>query len=180
MTEAEELPVRLAHRIKELESLPHGLAEAPSIAKVKNWYAQSFDEIIRLPPVKSLPPEITEAFSRQKNGQPLLPSSTPNPSLHMPGDDPSSGNLAPPDANRYDKSKMRMPIERRYYANPSLNLMDWPADIIDFNARFTRCLSLIKQRHDPTVTTVAQGVLEWKRSRNAKHIGLDVQTWLDR
>lgn len=38
----------------------------------------------------------------------------------------------------------------------------------------------IKSRHDPTVTTVAQGVLEWKRSQNARHIGLDIQAWLDR
>lgn len=30
------------------------------------------------------------------------------------------------------------------------------------------------------MTTVAQGVLEWKRSCNAKNISLDVQTWLDR
>jgi len=30
------------------------------------------------------------------------------------------------------------------------------------------------------VTTVAQGVLEWKRSQNAKNIGLDIQAWLDR
>ena len=41
-------------------------------------------------------------------------------------------------------------------------------------------LEHIKSRHDPTVTTVAQGVLEWKRSQNARHIGLDIQAWLDR
>lgn len=39
---------------------------------------------------------------------------------------------------------------------------------------------MIKKRHDPTVTTVAQGVLEWKRSCNARNINLDVQHWLDR
>jgi pyruvate dehydrogenase kinase 2/3/4 len=41
-------------------------------------------------------------------------------------------------------------------------------------------LDAIKRRHDPTVTTVAQGVLEWKRSQKAKNIGLDIQAWLDR
>jgi len=30
------------------------------------------------------------------------------------------------------------------------------------------------------VTTVAQGVLEWKRNQKAQNIGLDVQAWLDR
>jgi hypothetical protein len=39
----EELPVRLAHRIKELDTLPNGLNEMPSINKVKNWYGQSFE-----------------------------------------------------------------------------------------------------------------------------------------
>lgn len=38
----EELPIRLAHRVKELEELPGHLSEMPSIVRVKNWYAQSF------------------------------------------------------------------------------------------------------------------------------------------
>jgi pyruvate dehydrogenase kinase 2/3/4 len=42
----EELPVRLAHRIKELDSLPHGLSDMPSIQKVKHWYAQSFGRAV--------------------------------------------------------------------------------------------------------------------------------------
>jgi hypothetical protein len=42
-TRAEELPVRLAHRAKELDELPHDLSDMPSIQKVKNWYAQSFE-----------------------------------------------------------------------------------------------------------------------------------------
>jgi pyruvate dehydrogenase kinase 2/3/4 len=39
----EELPVRLAHRVKELDELPHNLSGMPSITKVKHWYAQSFE-----------------------------------------------------------------------------------------------------------------------------------------
>jgi pyruvate dehydrogenase kinase 2/3/4 len=41
--DSEELPVRLAHRVKELDELPHDLSRMPSIKKVKNWYAQSFE-----------------------------------------------------------------------------------------------------------------------------------------
>jgi len=66
----------------------------------------------------------------------------------------------------------------RYYANT--NNIHWPPEVQDYNKRFTRLLEHIKSRHDPTVTTVAQGVLEWKRSQNARHIGLDIQAWLDR
>ena len=43
LTSTEELPVRLAHRVKELDELPHNLSAMPSINKVKNWYAQSFE-----------------------------------------------------------------------------------------------------------------------------------------
>jgi pyruvate dehydrogenase kinase 2/3/4 len=67
---------------------------------------------------------------------------------------------------------------KRYYANT--NNIQWPPEVQDYNKRFTKILQHIKSRHDPTVTTVAQGVLEWKRSQNAKHIGLDMQAWLDR
>ena len=69
-------------------------------------------------------------------------------------------------------------LRYRYYANT--NRIHWPPEVQDYNKRFTKMLEHIKSRHDPTVTTVAQGVLEWKRSQNARHIGLDIQAWLDR
>jgi pyruvate dehydrogenase kinase 2/3/4 len=40
---SEELPIRLAHRVQELEHLPDGLNEMPSIERVRDWYAQSFE-----------------------------------------------------------------------------------------------------------------------------------------
>ena len=40
---SEELPIRLSQRVVELESLPDGLSRMPSIEKVKEWYAQSFE-----------------------------------------------------------------------------------------------------------------------------------------
>lgn len=40
---SEELPIRLAHRVQELQELPDGLNEMPSIKKVQDWYAQSFE-----------------------------------------------------------------------------------------------------------------------------------------
>lgn len=42
--------MRLAHRVKELDELPHNLSDMPSIKKVKNWYAQSFEVRCRLSP----------------------------------------------------------------------------------------------------------------------------------
>ncbi|KAF9443025.1 mitochondrial pyruvate dehydrogenase [Macrolepiota fuliginosa MF-IS2] len=178
---AEELPVRLAHRVKELDELPHNLSVMPSIKKVKNWYAQSFEELITFPPIH-LSPAIRQALMVPRSGEVALPESKPNPSLNPLGNDYSasqgldgngSGN-----GNGFNKLRLRVPMERRYYA--STNGLDWPPELQDYNKRFTKLLDHIKSRHDPTVTTVAQGVLEWKRSQNARHIGHDMQAWLDR
>jgi pyruvate dehydrogenase kinase 2/3/4 len=56
----------------------------------------------------------------------------------------------------------------------------FPPEVQHYNTLFTKALDTIKSRHDPTVTTVAQGVLEWKKSQKASTIGLDIQAWLDR
>lgn len=49
-SDPEELPIRLAHRVKELDELPHNLAKQPSIEKVKKWYAESFEVSLALFP----------------------------------------------------------------------------------------------------------------------------------
>lgn len=41
-----ELPVRLAHRVRELGELPYGLATMPSVVKVKDMYQNSFCDIV--------------------------------------------------------------------------------------------------------------------------------------
>ncbi|KAJ3259799.1 hypothetical protein HK103_001690 [Boothiomyces macroporosus] len=40
-----ELPIRLAHRVVELENLPHDFSKMPSVNIVKDWYTQSFKEL---------------------------------------------------------------------------------------------------------------------------------------
>ncbi|THU82541.1 alpha-ketoacid dehydrogenase kinase [Dendrothele bispora CBS 962.96] len=223
----EELPVRLAHRVKELDELPHSLSRMPSIIKVKNWYAQSFEELIKFPPVPPLPPDIRRAligprpspgFSASSPSDPLdyhvLPEPKPNPSLEFMqwtndyandnfplldgprsslngtfnGDPASSyqasssnGNGNGNGANPFTKLKLRLPLERRYYSpNSSLQKINYPPEVHAYNSSFTKVLETIKSRHDPTVTTVAQGVLEWKRHQQQRRIGLDIQQFLDR
>ncbi|KAF9455973.1 mitochondrial pyruvate dehydrogenase [Collybia nuda] len=175
---AEELPVRLAHRVKELDELPHNLSDMPSMKKVRNWYAQSFEELINFPSIQ-LPPEIRRALMVPRT-ELSLPESIPNPSLmedQLHGNGTVSGN-GNGNGNGFNKLKLRVPMERRYYADT--DNVNWPPQVQDYNKRFTKVLESIKSRHDPTVTTVAQGVLEWKRSHNARNIGLDIQSWLDR
>ena len=209
LSSTEELPVRLAHRVKELDELPHNLSTMPSINKVKNWYAQSFEaspfpqaihllmstsqqELITFPPIV-LPISIRQALISRSDDI-TFPESKPNPSQSRFVDPNLHAN---PNSNSFNKLKLRVPMERRwiqlalfplvipftepcyrYYANT--NGVHWPPEVQDYNKRFTKMLEHIKSRHDPTVTTVAQGVLEWKRSQNARHIGLDIQAWLDR
>ncbi|KAK1230135.1 [Pyruvate dehydrogenase (acetyl-transferring)] kinase isozyme 2 [Marasmius sp. AFHP31] len=187
---AEELPVRLAHRVKELDELPHDLSKMPSIIKVKNWYAQSFEELISFPPIPSLKPDIRQALLAATDEDQVLPESVPNPSLdqyvnmmvdgnNVPGVDMNGNGNGNGQKAIFNKVRMRMPVEKRYYAAPKASI-NWPPEVRDYNSRFTKVLDAIKRRHDPTVTTVAQGVLEWKRSQNQQHIGLDIQQWLDR
>jgi len=44
-----EMPVRFAHRARDLSMLPYGLSDMPSIQSVKTWYEQSFEEVLSVP-----------------------------------------------------------------------------------------------------------------------------------
>lgn len=48
----QELPIRLAHRVAELENLPYGLSGMKPILKVRDWYVESFNELKSFPSIK--------------------------------------------------------------------------------------------------------------------------------
>ncbi|KIR27220.1 pyruvate dehydrogenase kinase [Cryptococcus deuterogattii 99/473] len=200
---SEELPIRLSHRVVELNALPDGLAKMPSINKVKEWYAQSFEELVTFPKPR-FKPELEGIFNVPSSDRTKLafPSSTPNPSLNPLMDDGpvSSGllierqNNGSGNGNGNENGKgggngngngngngqrLRIPMERRYYSPPPATIV-YPPEVHEYNEKFTHLLENIKKRHDPTVTTVAQGVLEWKKKRKAGRIGVPIQEWLDR
>ena len=52
-----ELPVRLAHRVAELENLPFGLSAKGPVQHVRDWYVESFQELRAFPPVKDMASE---------------------------------------------------------------------------------------------------------------------------
>lgn len=120
----EELPIRLAHRAKELDELPHNLSDMPSIKKVKNWYCQSFSvrsplvqcftnvlhyfvlqELIGFPKFQ-ISPSLKRCLYASANGR-HLPESIPNPSLY------NITSTVEFDSPSVDKSKLRVPIEKR-------------------------------------------------------------------
>ncbi|KAM0748315.1 pyruvate dehydrogenase kinase [Meredithblackwellia eburnea MCA 4105] len=165
---AEELPIRLAHRVKELDELPHNLSKMPSIEKVKKWYAESFEELVNFPRPE-LPTALTEALLKASQETHALPDSTPNPSL------PEHMKQRPKSIN----GRQRSPLQHRYYSDPDSSIK-WPPEVHDYNERFTKVLSNIKRRHDPVVTTIAQGILEFKRESKSTQIDRSIQTFLDR
>ncbi|TMW56413.1 hypothetical protein Poli38472_006423 [Pythium oligandrum] len=53
-----ELPVRYAHRVKNLQDLPHGLSDMPSVKLVRNWYVQSVEELLNFPKIETARDEL--------------------------------------------------------------------------------------------------------------------------
>ncbi|KAG8846839.1 hypothetical protein FRB96_001755 [Tulasnella sp. 330] len=183
---AEELPIRLAQRVKELDTLPHNLSTMPSINVVKNWYAQSFEELITCPP-PPLPTNLLTAAS-SGSGVPPLPEATPNPinrKLYGPASTygMATTGVDGPTPSVPSGSRMRIPMEKRFYSLPNIPTSSFPPELHAYNKKFTKMLENIKHRHDPTVTTVAQGVLEWKQNRGktaTQETPREIQDWLDR
>lgn len=59
--------------------------------------------------------------------------------------------------------------------------MEWPPEIHAYNEAFTKALVKIKTRHDPVVTTIAQGIFELKKGKpQDKQVERTIQTFLDR
>nr|XP_043607035.1 pyruvate dehydrogenase (acetyl-transferring) kinase, mitochondrial-like [Erigeron canadensis] len=52
-----ELPIRIARRAIELESLPYGLSEKPAVLKVRDWYLDSFRDLRSFPDIKDIKDE---------------------------------------------------------------------------------------------------------------------------
>ncbi|MCJ1312305.1 hypothetical protein MMC25_005979 [Agyrium rufum] len=170
---SEELPIRLAHRVQELGELPDGLNEMTSIKRVQDWYAQSFEEITNLQR-PNLPADVRERLLKPSrynggNGNKVLSHATSNPSVER-----GQYRSAPGAANG-NSSKS----SRRYYAATD-DSDDWPPELNDYNRRFAKTLEGIKRRHDSVVTTVAQGILEYKRKRQRMQIDSNIQNFLDR
>ncbi|RKP00080.1 hypothetical protein CXG81DRAFT_13659 [Caulochytrium protostelioides] len=127
-----ELPIRLAHRVVELDALPHALSEMPSVQRVKHMYTQSFKDLIDFPEAATF--GVPDAVLRDK------PHLTGRPGwagirYFNPPKDPHAAGVPPP------------PIAPEIHA---------------YNDAFVNALATIKTRHDPVVTAIAQGIIELK------------------
>ncbi|KAI0162798.1 mitochondrial branched-chain alpha-ketoacid dehydrogenase kinase-domain-containing protein [Pestalotiopsis sp. NC0098] len=173
---AEELPIRLAHRVQELHTLPDGLNDMPSVKKVADWYAQSFEEITTLERPE-LAGQVRERLLRpgsfNNNGAAkMLSEAIPNPSI-------DEGQYASLQNGNGSSAGRKQQATRRYFAMVD-DSNDWPPDLKAYNQRFSQTLKTIKRRHDGVVTTMAQGILEYKRKRQRMQIDHNIQSFLDR
>lgn len=138
-------------------------------------------------PKPKLPADIEEIL-RMPPTQPLVfPTAIPNPSLdpvmnegQISGTRAAYSDRKPKHHNLVNGGvRMRIPIDRMYFSPPPVSTI-YPPEVHEYNEQFTHLLQNIKKRHDPTVTSVAQGVLEWKRQQRSHRIGPNIQEWLDR
>ncbi|KAL2160863.1 hypothetical protein VTH06DRAFT_1060 [Thermothelomyces fergusii] len=176
---AEELPIRLAHRVQELEALPDGLSEMPSVKKVADWYAQSFEEITSLPRPelsRDVRDRLTRPARSAGRGTSWLSEATPNPSIEEGQYNSFNGNG---NGGGSGSGKSRLAAARRYFAMVD-DTGDWPPELQLYNQKFAQTLRRVKRRHDSVVTTMAQGILEWKRKRQRMQIDNNIQSFLDR
>lgn len=180
---SEELPIRLAHRVQELGDLPDGLNEMESIKRVQEWYAQSFEEITTLAK-PDLTTEIRERLIKPKannRASRILSETTHNPSI-KPGQYKSDvqGLKSGEDENSNVNGSLKRAAATRRYFSAADDGNDWPPELNDYNTRFSQTLEKIKRRHDSVVTTIAQGILEYKRKRQRMQIDNNIQAFLDR
>lgn len=73
-----ELPVRLAHRVAELERAPYGLSTKPAVRVVRDWYVESFRELRAFPKVRDGDDEaaftqlLRQIYHRHRNVVPVM------------------------------------------------------------------------------------------------------------
>ncbi|KAI9293750.1 alpha-ketoacid dehydrogenase kinase [Neoconidiobolus thromboides FSU 785] len=152
---SEELPVRLAHRVVELDNLPDGLSDMPSVQKVKHWYAESFEDIIKFN--KALPANLKNVFrtvNTQDSNLLQLPTSKRNPDI--PASYRSNGSVS---------------LHHRYYT--PIEKEDLPSEVVKSNDQFVALMEKIKRRHDPVVTTLLKELWNINQLKN-------IQSFLDR
>ncbi|KAI8323511.1 alpha-ketoacid dehydrogenase kinase [Martensiomyces pterosporus] len=162
----DELPIRLAHRVVELDSLPDNLNQMQSVLRVKRMYIDSFNELINFPKVSERIRDAVKAATVQASAE----------RRHLPGNQP---NLTHYDQPKGSGAHWIPSIQHRSY-HYEVKPTELPVEVSEYNRSFVKTLEKIKRRHDPVVTTLAQGVVEYKQRLKRNIIDNHVQHFLDR
>lgn len=193
---SDELPVRLAHKVFELENLPEPLAKTPSVLRVLGWYAQSFEDITQMVDfVKNkIPAEVKQELLESSSNSLAIPSSL-DPDLaadqylerRKRAEEGYTQELERTEQSLIGSIKHRLanglsiPLEK-YDGD-----QQWPREVYDYLAKFEDVLSIVYRRHDAVVTTMAHGIREYQLKSNS-HKGKkspdvfdqEIQNFLDR
>jgi pyruvate dehydrogenase kinase 2/3/4 len=156
----EELPIRLAHRVVELDTLPWDLSHMPSVRKVRDWYAESFADLTEFPKM-AIPAELKVRERVNLSIQMVDHKKDEFPSVNFNGSVPNT-------------------IAGHRYFTPIDAEVMISSDARNYVQEFVRVIENIKKRHDPVVTTVAQGIRELKAQEGLPVIDERVQAFLDR
>lgn len=114
-----------------------------------------------------------------RTGKHYLSEATPNPSID-PGQYTSLATASMNNGNGNGNGHTKKGLSsRRYFASVD-DRGDWPPELQLYNQKFAQTLHKIKRRHDGVVTTMAQGILEYKRKRQRMQIDHNIQAFLDR
>lgn len=203
----EELPIRLALKVRDLDNAPLGLLKMPSTIKVKNWYAQSFEELTSLPKPKiddNLKKLLFSAGTEQSIRDAAKLALAENLKeidviqetinlAQVEKSNPAVNNLFSDDgmvvrshshggaeSAASTRTRTESPTFGKTYFNPCPSDIVWPKEVYDYNKLVCDALTKIKKRHDATVATMAQGVQEWKTEHKLIQVNSAIQTFLDR
>jgi pyruvate dehydrogenase kinase 2/3/4 len=113
-----ELPIRLAHRIRDMQLLPYAFVTNPHIRAVYDMYYDAFERLARIRPIRSL--EDNDVFCETVTGM-LKSHLTVIPKLAI-GVLQSAGEVDAAELDRFMNSILRSRISRRVIAEQHLAL----------------------------------------------------------
>ena len=199
----EELPIRLAFIVRDLENAPLGLLQMLSTEKIRNWYAQSFEELILLPKPK-IDDNLKKLLFYGGSSHSINDSNVVNELkgassvletinlAEVEKSNPAVNNLFSDDrmvvwshssgakSASSCRTRTESPTFGKTYFNPCPSDIVWPKEVYDYNKIVCDTLTKIKKRHDATVATMVQGVQEWKTEHKLVRVNSAIQTFLDR
>lgn len=198
---SDELPVRLAHKVFELQNLPEQLRDTPSVKRVLGWYATSFEDFTTMVQLAmdKIPADVKAQLLESSSNSLAIPTSL-DPDLAADQYQKRQKN-ASERLNSSPELFEQSVLGREQVAdlvNPypwSLTQYDegqqWPKEVYNYLERFAAVLTNVVRRHDAVVTTMAQGIREYEEkiknisdAKTGKHspdvFDQEIQSFLDR
>ncbi|TPX35265.1 hypothetical protein SmJEL517_g02219 [Synchytrium microbalum] len=146
---SDEIPIRLAHRYVELGNLPYGIGELDVVKKIRNWYAESFKELVEYG---------EELEMKRLNPDHAGPGENTGGLLSRMFSSKSEGSLPPLSAWALANGTPVPQVKRPYFG--SITEPHVLKHAHKYNEHFAMILKGIVERHNPAVLTVALAVRE--------------------